>query len=387
MSSLLPRFPGRWWLIVIALPLTVAGLNPGQAEPPALERRLYVAVPGIRNYLEYGGHGIHVFDIDNGHRWLKRIPSAGLDEQGKPINVKGICASAATGRLYVSTLRQLQCFDLNTDQRLWEKTYEAGCDRMSITPDGSTIFLPSLEGPIWYVVDAATGAVRTQIKPDSAAHNTVVGLDGTTAYLAGLRSPLLTVVDTTNPTKLRTVGPFSASIRPFTVDGRQRRVFACVNDRLGFEVGDLTTGQVLAKVDVPGFEKGAVKRHGCPSHGVGLTPDEREVWVCDAHNQAMHVFDATAMPPKLLASLKLKDEPGWITFSLDGRLAYPSTGEVIDVQTRQIVAELRDETGTAVQSEKLMEIDFQGGRAIRNGDQFGLGRALPQTPETKAAQP
>ncbi len=356
------------------------------AEPPALERRLYVAVPGIRNYLEYGGHGVHVFDIDQGHRWVRRIPAAGLDEQGKPLNVKGICASAVTGRLYVSTIRQLQCFDLQTDERLWEKTYEAGCDRMSITPDGQTIYLPSFEGPIWHVVDAATGAVRTQIKPNSAAHNTVVGLDGSAAYLAGLRSPMLTVVDTANPTALRTVGPFSGSIRPFTVDGRQRRVFACVNERLGFEVGDLVSGQVLAQVDVPGYDKGPVKRHGCPSHGVGLTPNEREVWVCDAHNQAMHVFDATAMPPKHLASIKLNDEPGWITFSLDGRLAYPSTGEVIDVSTRQVVAQLQDETGTAVQSEKLLEIDFEAGRPVRAGDQFGLGRLL-QAPESKAVQP
>ena len=51
---------------------------------------LYVAAPGVRNYLEYGGHGILVFNIENGHRFVKRIPSAGVDAQGKPINVKGV---------------------------------------------------------------------------------------------------------------------------------------------------------------------------------------------------------------------------------------------------------------------------------------------------------
>ena len=369
-----------------ALGLQAKGTTARAGDLPDVERRLYVAVPGIRNYLEYGGHGVHVFEIDQGHRWLRRIESAGLDEQGKPLNVKGICASAKTGKLYVSTIRQLQCFDLVTEQRLWEQTYEAGCDRMSITPDGSTLYLPSFEGPIWHVVDAATGAVKTQIRPDSAAHNTVVGLDGTAAYLAGLRSPFLTVVDTSDPTRLRTVGPFSASIRPFTVDGSQNRVFACVNERLGFEVGDLKTGKVLAQVDVPGYAKGPVKRHGCPSHGVGLTPADRETWVCDAHNQALHIFDATATPPTHLATIKLKDEPGWITFSLDGTLAYPSTGEVIHVATRQVIAELKDETGTLVQSEKLLEIDFQAGQPVRAGDQFGLGRVVP-TLEPKAGQP
>src|SRR3954465_8751320 len=82
-------------------------------------RRLYVAVPGIRNYLEYGGHGPLVFDIERGHRFVKRIPHPGLNEQGQPDNVKGICASGRTGRLYISTIRTLSCLDLGTEKLLW----------------------------------------------------------------------------------------------------------------------------------------------------------------------------------------------------------------------------------------------------------------------------
>ncbi len=81
------------------------------------------------------------------------------------------------------------------------------------------------------------------------------------------------------------------------------------------------------------------------------------------------------MPPKQVESLKVRDEPGWVTFSIDGRYAYPSTGEVIDVATRKIVAGLADEHGAAVMSEKMVEIDFDGGRPVRAGDQFGVGRA------------
>src|SRR5262249_22670133 len=150
-------------------------------------------------------------------------------------------------------------------------------------------------------------------------------------------------------------GPFGAAIRPFTVNAAQTRCYVNVNFLLGFEVGDLTTGKLLHRVEVQGFEKGPTKRHGCPSHGVGLTPDEKEVWVCDAHNSRVHVFDATADPPKQVASIKLREEPGWVTFSLDGRLAYPSTGDVADTRTRKIVTGLRDEQGREVHSEKLVE--------------------------------
>ena len=88
----------------------------------------------------------------------------------------------------------------------------------------------------------------------------------------------------------------------------------------------------------------------------------------------MHIFDTTVMPPKPIANIKVRDEPGWITFSLDGKYAYPSTGDLIDVASLSIVGGLTDEKGTAVQSEKMVEIQWRGTDLVRTGDQFGLGR-------------
>jgi hypothetical protein len=360
-------------LAVLAM-VAPCGLT-ARAQTDARQRHLlYVAAPGVRDYLQYGGHGLLVFDIDAGHKFVKRIATAGVDEKGRPLNVKGICASAVTGRLYISTLKQLMCLDLVSEKIAWEKTYDAGCDRMSITPDGKTIYLPSLEGPHWYVVEAESGKVRQKIVTDSGAHNTICGPSGEWAYLAGLKSPLLRVADTRDGS-VRTVGPFSAAVRPFTIDRREKRCYVNVNDLLGFEVGDLETGRILGRVEVQGFEKGPTKRHGCPSHGVALTPDETELWLTDAANSRLHIFDATTMPPTQLASVELRDQPGWITFSIDGKYAYPSTGDVIEAKTRQIVARLADEEGRAVQSEKMLEVDLGEGKVVRVGDQFGIGRA------------
>lgn len=335
---------------------------------------LYVASPGVRNYLEYGGHGLVVFDINDNHRFVKRVPLGGLNENGYPINIKGICGHAGTGRIFVSTIKTLMCVDMTTDRLLWERSYEGGCDRMSISPDGAFLYQPSFEGPHWHVIDASGGDVITTVVPDSGAHNTVMGLDGRQVYLAGLKSPLLSISDTRKHELVRSVGPFSASIRPFTVNGSQTRCYVCVNELLGFEIGDITTGKKIHRVEVQGYSRGKVKRHGCPSHGIGLTPDEQEIWVVDAHNRSLHVFDNSIEPPRQLASIQLADEPGWITFSLDGKWAYPSTGQVIDTATRTIVTQLTDENGAQVQSEKMLQVVFENGKPIRNGDQFGVGR-------------
>jgi DNA-binding beta-propeller fold protein YncE len=335
---------------------------------------LYVASPGVRNYVEYGGVGVLVFDIDAGYRFVKRIPTLDVPPGLAAENVKGIAASAATGRLYVTTPKRLVAFDLVTDRMLWNQVYEGGCDRMAIAPDGRLLYVPSFEGPHWRVIDGATGQSVATIVTHSGAHNTVYGIDGRRVYLAGLRSPVLRIADPRTHSVVGAAGPFGQSIRPFTVNGAQTLVFVNVNDLLGFEIGDLRTGKVLHRVEVAGYLKGPVKRHGCPSHGIALTPDERELWLADAANSRIHVFDATAMPPRQVASIALRDQPGWVTFSLDGRHAYPSTGEVIDTAARSVVAALVDETGRAVQSEKLLEVVFAHGKPVRAGDQFGVGR-------------
>src|SRR5262249_54486599 len=88
-----------------AVPLTAQ-------ESKGKERRyLYVVEPGIRNLVEYGGAGVLVFDMDNNHAFVKRIKTPASDVS-KPENIKGVCASAATRKLYFTTLTKLYCLDL-----------------------------------------------------------------------------------------------------------------------------------------------------------------------------------------------------------------------------------------------------------------------------------
>lgn len=368
----------------VALPLVLilmGASKPAQSndESAGLKRLLYVASPGVRDYVNWGGHGVLVFDINDNHQFVKRISlkDYGVNEMGKVLNIKGICTSAATARIYVSTLQQLICIDLLTDKVLWQKSFDLGCDRMSISPDGKIVYLPSLEKEAWYVVDATTGDEIKRLIPKSKSHNTVYGPDGKRVYMAGLGSPLLSVARTDDHTIERSVGPFGDNIRPFTVNGAETRVFVNVDGLLGFEIGDLKTNQRIHRIEVKGFDLGKPKRHGCPSHGIGLTPNEREIWVCDGYNSRMHIFDATVMPPKQTDSIALREQPGWITFSIDGTYAYPSTGEVIDAKARKIVATLTDEERRPVHSEKMLEIDFLRGKPSKNGDQFGVGRVVP----------
>ncbi|WP_018615343.1 YncE family protein [Segetibacter koreensis] len=340
--------------------------------PVATKKYLYVAVPGIRDYLGYGGHGLLVFDINNNHRFVKRIVTGGLHPDKTPSNVKGIAVSLPLNSIYISTLESLQRIDLTTEKIVWEKKFDGGCDRMSVSPDGKTMYLPSLEKDFWNVVDCTTGDIIKKITVFKRAHNTISGPAGNLVYLADIASPWLYVSDAKNNALVNKVGPFGNFVRPFTINGKETLVYATVDSLLGFEVGDLTTGKKLARIEVEGWNMGPVRRHGNPSHGIGLTPDEKELWVADGHNMRVHVFNAMK-PYQQLTTIPVQDMPGWITFSIDGKYVYPSSGEVIDVKTRKILTTLQDEFYNNVESEKMVEIDFDGNKAVKAGNQFGTG--------------
>jgi hypothetical protein len=73
------------------------------------------------------------------------------------------------------------------------------------------------------------------------------------------------------------------------------------------------------------------------------------------------------MPPKQLTSIKVRDCVGWLSFSMDGGFAYSSTGEIIEVATKRIVAALKDETSRDVQSEKLLDLTIANGKVVQAG--------------------
>jgi 6-phosphogluconolactonase (cycloisomerase 2 family) len=357
-------------LIVLIFVVFLAGPLTAQQ----IRRLLYVAVPGSGNQVEYQGVGILVFDIDAGHKFVKRIPTWPVAAGQQPEQVRGVAASAQARRLFVSTVQRLAAFDLVTEKIVWEKTYDGHCcDRIALSPDGTTIYAPSFGTPKWYVIDAADGALLTTIPVTGWPRQTIFSRDGAYAFLAAWESPVLTMIDTKTRKPVREIGPFTNFVCPFTVNGRATQAFVNVDGLVGFEVGDLNTGLVLDRVVIEGYQMQSAERFECPSHGIGLTEDERELWVADGVDNRLHIFDATTYPPVSATTVEVRAQPRWITFGIDGRFAYPSTGDVIDRASRKVVATLEDERGAFVHSEKMLEIDFSGGQPVRVGDQAATG--------------
>jgi DNA-binding beta-propeller fold protein YncE len=344
------------------------------------ERLLYVADKS----------GVSIYDINDGHKFLRKF------EVPETAEYKGISASVQLGKLYLtSNLKdELVCIDLATETIDWRRHYSDGyVDSQAITPDGKTLYVPLRDGESWWVLDAATGDVKAKIPvthgkqyaPDNhpiggiGPHNTWMNRDGTRVYLQVLTVPYVFIADTKTNKLIGKVGPFSKGLRPIAVSDDEKYVFANVDWLLGFEVGQVRNGdqwggpvlhRVEARTPASRLEQlpnpPARKPHSTMSHGINITPDQKEVWVVDGIYGYVYVYDVTSMPPKHVADVPLFKEPGeqprpgWISFSLDGRYAYPDGGAVIDAKTKKVAARIPT-------SEKLIEIDFRDGKPVKAG--------------------
>lgn len=343
-----------------------------------IERLLYIA----------GKTSVDIYDINDNHKLLRTFDVPGT------ASYKGISASVSLGKLYLtSNLKdELVCIDLATDQIDWRKHYEGGyADSQAITPDGKMLYVPMRDSDSWWAIDAANGDVKARIKTEHGQnytdhpiggigpHNTWINPDGSRVYMSVLTVPWIFIADTRTNQVIGKAGPFGKGIRPFVVSDDEKYVYANVDWLLGFEVAEGRTakgwgGKVLHRVEwkTPASRLAqmpnppARKPHSTMSHGINLRPDQKEIWFVDGIYGYVYAFDVTNLPPKHVADMPIfadpseTPRPGWVSFSLDGKYAYPDGGVVYDAFTKKVVARIPT-------SEKMIEIQFRDGKPFKAG--------------------
>jgi len=385
----LAGFSGIGRVIWGQTPASGRGANGGSSSlrGPAEKELIYVTLPGtLEASPDANGTGIVVLDARNNYNFVKRIPTWDVPASRNPEQVAGVTASPVTQMIYVAARGRLGAWDLTTEKKVWENAYDGQCcERPQISPDGKFMYVGSDLKDFWYVVDPKTGdliaKVQSPLSPN--AHNLNLSQDGKTAFMSP-NGKVMGIADTATHRLTRTIA-FPDNIRVFVLNHDSSLIYSNTNNLLGFVIADVKSGQIIRKVEVQGFgwpENWNVTPrpripHGCPSHGIALTNDEKEIWLADGLNNCIHIFDNTKMPPRQIQSIKTTAGPYWITVGLDGTLAYVSSGDVIDMKTRKIVGQMKDEYGRTMHSEKLLDMVFTNGKLTRVANQFGNGLAMP----------
>jgi DNA-binding beta-propeller fold protein YncE len=358
----------------------------GGLKPPAEKELLYLAVPGtLEGSWDQNGTGIIVLDPTNNYSFVKRIPTWDVPASGWPMQVAGVTASPATNMIYIAARGKLGAWDLTTEKMVWENAYDGFCcERPQISPDGKFMYVGSDLKDFWYVVNPKTGELITKVvSPRSPnAHNLNLSRDGKMAFMSP-NGKVMAISETNGHKLLKTID-FPDNVRPFVLNHDSSLIYSNQNNLLGFVIADVKTGEMLHRVEVNSYDwkarwggtPGAPRPrlpHGCPSHGIMLTYDEREVWIVDGIDNQIHIFDNTVMPPKQIQSFKTAEGSYWLMPSLDGTVVYSSSAEVFDIKTRKKIADLKDEFGRPIYSEKLLNMVFVNGKLTEVANQFGNG--------------
>jgi DNA-binding beta-propeller fold protein YncE len=332
-----------------------------------------------------------VYDIDHGHALVQTRSFPGVR------GVRGVLFAPSTRTLYISYGNDrigpgsLLAYDPVTDQIKWTRTYQFGIDSPAISPDGKRIYMPGGElsgGGTWRVIDAGSGNVVGTIEGGKGPHNTIASPDGSRVYLGGRDFNYLDVASTSTDQVIERIGPLKSGVRPFTINGRQTLAFTTATGFLGFQVSSIATGKVLFTGTFNGFSwDPSTFAASAPSHGISLTPNERQLWVIDGPNSYVHAFDVSKLPrraPRAVANVRLPDpftgehsscfydcaRDGWVLNSRDGRYVYiGDSGDVIDAHSYRPVIELPALRDTRV----FLEIDWQGGGPVSTTTRSGLG--------------
>jgi hypothetical protein len=359
----------------------------GGLKPPIEKELIYVALPGtLEGSWDQNGSGIVVLDVTTNYSFVKRIPTWFVPASGWPMQVAGVTACPQTNMIYIAARGKLGAWDLSTEKMAWENAFDGSCcERPQPAPDGSFIYVGTDLKDYWYVVDPKTGDLITTVKSPLSpnAHNLNLSADGKTAFMSP-NGKVMGIADTTTHTLTKTI-PFPDNVRVFVLNHDSSLIYTNQNNLLGFLVVDVKSGEILHKVEVKGFgwpdNWNSPTRpripHNCPSHGIALLNDEKEVWLCDGINNCIHIFDNTVMPPKQIDSIKTPGGPYWLTPSIDGQRVYCSSSDVIDVKSRKVIAQLKDEFGRPMHSEKFLDMLFVNGKLKEVSNQFGNGMVMP----------
>jgi DNA-binding beta-propeller fold protein YncE len=341
---------------------------------------LYVTLPGsLERPIYPNGDGIVVLDADNNYAFVKRIHVWDYAGSISPEDISGVAASPATNMLYLAARGRLGAIDLATDKLVWTTTIDGKCcERPQVSSDGKTLVVGSNLQDYWYKLDAKTGKLLAIIHaPGSmSAHNLNLSADGKLAFMSP-NGKLLQIADIESAKVIRTI-QFPDNIRVQVLNKDSSKIYVNQNNFLGFIIADTHTGKILKTVEVTSVDWRSVWNtsprpsipHGCPSHGIAITPDGKEIWLSDGLFKKIHIFSNTE-DPKEIYTIDTPDGVFWMTFGLDGKLVYASSGDIIDVATHKVVGTTKSEFGNRMFSEKELDMLFLDGHLQRVSNQFG----------------
>jgi YVTN family beta-propeller protein len=278
------------------------------------------------------GDSIHVIDPDTNKvvQTIKGIEAA-----------HGINFSPDGTRVYVSNESDstLDVFDQKSGALVKKVPLTNHPNNITVAKDGR-IFVGIARDPgALDIIDPATLTLTKSIPMRGRLHNIYMTPDEKYVICGSVQKKFVSVVDAKTETIVWDY-QFDLGVRPMTIeantDGSTKRIFVQLASFDGFAALDFAKHEEVARVKLPDLHTGVdmdAGRLDAPSHGIGVNPDGKTLWVTSIPQNAVFIYslaDLKLLGHVMLPELKLSGRPlggavaNWVTFTPDGKTIYIS---------------------------------------------------------------
>jgi YVTN family beta-propeller protein len=273
----------------------------------------------------------------------------------------GINFSPDGTRVYVSNESEsvLDVVDRVSGEITHKIELSARPNNLAITKDGRRVLvgIRTPPGAVDVIDTISLSRVKT-IPVNRSVHNIYVTPDGKYAVVGSIESKSATIIDLATD-QIAWEVEFDRGVRPMAFeanpDGSTRRIFVQLSGFHGFAIVDFAKRAEVARIALPN-QPGRFgileERTATPSHGIGVAPDGKSLWVNSSFANAVFEYSLpdltlighSALP--LVHSLSHPPTgavPEWITFTPDSRTVYVSNSaarsvSAIDTKTLKSMA-------------------------------------------------
>jgi YVTN family beta-propeller protein len=264
--------------------------------------------------------------------------------KGVPIN-HGAAAAPDGSRFYFSSEAEqtLTVVDGTTLQVTKKIPLTGRPNNISISRDGRRVYVGIVSAPgAVDVIDTTTLEKAKSIPTKGGIHNVYVTPDGRHVVAGSIAGRLMTVIDQQTEEPLWTL--FEEGVRPMAFetnpDGSTKRIFVQISNLHGFAVVDFAKRQEVARItlpdDIPAEKVDKGPFNASPSHGLGVAPDGRTLWVTSRPNARTYAYSLPDL--KLLGGVDVGGRPDWVTFTPDSKYVYVSTENTDSVVVLDVAA-------------------------------------------------
>ena len=258
----------------------------------------------------------------------------------------GLTVSADGSRVYLASDKtgNFQVVDARTGRITAQIPIGTDPNQMTLTKDGRYAYVPMRgEGTI-AVVQLDPLRLIKKLPSPAGPHDAYTSADGSRVYVGAQFGTGIVVIDPATQSVLHVI-PTPAGVRPMEPSEDGTAIYVALSKLLGFVVVDPATRRITRRVELGTLPEGMPQPYRDTwTHGLQLANGGTELWLCDDINDLVRVIRLSDM--KEVAQIRTGHFPHWFAMRPDGKILFVSLWfsdavAAIDVQSRKVVSNMQ----------------------------------------------